>query len=109
MIENAGILVVADAQFAEKVLRRLRETERITMLLSPRIFVVEGDKERAKALSTTPGITFATVGAVPESLIAGFSDIEALHIGAWNLRILQGKKDRPGEGLDWDAEGFEAP
>lgn len=109
MIENAGILVLADAQHAEKVLRRLRETERVTMLLSPRLFVVEGDEERAKALSRVPGIPLATVGAVPESLIAGFSDAEALHIAAWNLRILQGKKDRPGEGLDWDAEGYEAP
>ncbi|MBC9034847.1 hypothetical protein IAG41_20850 [Sphingomonas sp. JC676] len=54
------------------------------------------------------GDVFPADSKAPES-DESLSTTEQLGISAWNAREDLANKQRPGEGLDWDSEGFEAP
>jgi hypothetical protein len=56
-----------------------------------------------------PGVAAVTVGAVAQEVIADLDETEALFIRAWASRRGGLERPRPGEGLDWDAGGFEPP
>jgi hypothetical protein len=61
----------------------------------------------AAAEADAHGLT-ATVSqaAVPAT---GFTETEQMGIAVWNTRGDQEKKTRRGDGLPWDAPGFDAP
>jgi xanthine dehydrogenase molybdopterin-binding subunit B len=41
--------------------------------------------------------------------VAGLSEAETLFVDAWRSRLDRPAKVRPGDGLPWDAPGFEPP
>jgi len=104
-----NILVVAEASNSFKILQLFKNTEVSLMVLTPRIFIVQGDKKRAAALNEVAGISFATRDEVPESMLSNFDAVELLQIAAWNLRRKERVKIRPGDSLEWDAKGFKSP
>ncbi|MBA3517173.1 MAG: hypothetical protein H0T75_05930 [Rhizobiales bacterium] len=78
---------------------------------SARVLVLEGDASSVEAITASPEVSsFEELAADPE----GFASLELtpseeMFIEAWNQGQSMQKKDRVGEGLTWDHEGFEAP
>ncbi|MBI5110819.1 MAG: hypothetical protein HZA68_02475 [Rhodovulum sp.] len=110
-------LVVLSAATAADVLAALRSRFRVTSALPPRLAVVDVDDVEAESalalLRATPGVETVLAdpaapspgGGVPPGLTAD----ELLFVDAWRQRPALRSKARPGEGLPWDAEGFEPP
>lgn len=109
MADRQKILVIAGMEDGDDLLRRLGGASTISMVLSPRVFVLQASSPTVEAISDLPGVVLASAGEIPEEALLGMSEAEATQIAAWNLRIAQKDKTRPGEGMEWDAEGFEAP
>ena len=92
---------VSDVVFAD---REFSVVERVL----PRLAVVTGtgELERIRELSGVEGVFEQEV---PEELLNSLTDSERIAVGAWHLRQSLREKHRPGDGLSWDAEGFEPP
>lgn len=88
--------------------RRAAEAEALATVrqrYGERVLVVEGGaSERLTGLGTL--VPSGSAAAEPG---AEFSETERLGILAWNARREMATKSRRGEGLPWDAEGFEPP
>ena len=41
--------------------------------------------------------------------VAGLSEAEMLFVDVWRARLDEPAKQRPGDGVPWDAPGFEPP
>ncbi len=103
------ILVIAAGREASSVREDLATMGAVSMVLSPRVLVVEGDRDFAAAITEMPGVELATTEPVPQGVVDRLTEVEAAQVAAWNSRLRQDKKVRPGDGLSWDAEGFEPP
>jgi len=82
--------------------------------LEPNILVLRAERDHVAALATTA--RFA-IGKFPDGTTLEFGDAETLNqldpgaqlfVTAWREKLLT-KENRPGEGLPWDAPGFEPP
>jgi hypothetical protein len=100
------MLILAPDQSPRESLGRYRVTQRV----SPRIVIVEpaadATKEEMQAMSGVDAVLEpgeSPTGDIHNSL----SDTEALFVNAYTQRTRI--KQRPGEGLDWDAKGFLPP
>jgi hypothetical protein len=51
----------------------------------------------------------ATRGPLSSQILKGLDDNEMLFVRAWEKRLTGQKTERRGEGLSWDADGFEPP
>lgn len=72
-----------------------------------RVLIVSSDDEhRFRAI---PGVSLIASGDQVMDLPPGLSETEELGIATWNIRREVANKSRPGDGLRWDATGFEAP
>ena len=72
-----------------------------------RVLVVATDApERLRALAD---VSIFRAGTKAPEPAGDFSETEKMGIAAWNARDAMLKKQRPGEGLPWDAKGFKAP
>lgn len=90
---------------------RLQETCSVVSAMGSRLVVARVAPHGVPALRALPGVM--AVIETPADLATqvagwGFSDTEALFASAW---AAQGQKKGPrlGEGLDWDAPGFQPP
>jgi hypothetical protein len=101
-------LLILDEHQAEKVISEVATSVSITQRLPPRLAIVEGDPDRLAALHGMPGVIGIFEGAVPETMLRQLNPTERLFAEAW-AESRRPKSDRPGEGLPWDAEGFEPP
>lgn len=103
-------LVLLDVEVGQDVLERLRGMFRVTHVASPRLVVVDdvSDTQEA-ALRDAPGVVAVSGPEVRAELQERLTDGELLFAGAWSQRLTEGSRERPGEGLPWDAEGFEPP
>ena len=97
------LLVVADD--VGQLLDRLTGTVTLVQQLPPRLAVMEA--EDAAGLRGAPGVIAVGDPDLPDDVRAGLSDAERLFADAWVLG--RRPKVRPGEGLPWDAPGFEPP
>ncbi|MBM3564016.1 MAG: hypothetical protein FJX48_12955 [Alphaproteobacteria bacterium] len=99
-------LVVIDSVRSTEVLARLRVAVHVTQVFSPRLALVRnepGAMERARAI---PGVQHVRADD-PRDLIPDLTPSEHLFVSAWVERVRP--KTRRGEGLNWDAPGFEPP
>lgn len=88
--------------------KEVRRSQRLMQILSDRVFTIEEpDAERLAELAELPGISLYREGAALAQIPDDLSATERLWVDAWGQRGEQ--KDRPGEGLSWDAPGFEPP
>ena len=75
---------------------------------SSRLFVLElGPGEQATDLMDEPAVRWAGERP-PDDVAHELDEAERLFVDGWLLRR-RGKPARPGEGLDWDAEGRHPP
>jgi hypothetical protein len=79
----------------------------VQSLVPPRIAVLVdgGNVERLTGLPEVEAVMTGPADAIPGSL----TDSERLFVSAWQTRQQVAAKNRPGEGLAWDAPGFLPP
>lgn len=103
------LLVILEPSAAAETLERLHESHRVTQVGSPRIVVVSVSPGETPPSSSIPGVVAVTTGTLPSGLVDRLDEGEALFVTAWEGRMAGPEKQRRGEGLPWDASGFEPP
>ena len=81
---------------------------RVVSALPPRLLVVAADEQVAQGLRSLPGVDdviSGKAGPLPKSL----NETEQLFVNAWQQGRQLQNKQRPGDGLNWGAEGFSPP
>lgn len=101
-------LVVLAATGADAALAELRARHPVLGTLPPRLVVADLDDGQADALRRLPS-TEAVVSGPDEPLPPSLDEGEQLFARGWQQRSRGGEKERPGEGLPWDAPGFLPP
>jgi hypothetical protein len=101
-------LVIVDDQDPAATWMRLSAVVTITQHLPPRLAIVEGEDAAIEALPGVPGVRLAADETAPAAALERLTDTERLFAEAWILGRAP-KTDRRGEGLPWDAEGFQPP
>jgi hypothetical protein len=83
---------------------------RIVHAVSSRVFVIELPADASsRDVAALSGVTAVSrSGSAPE-ILAGLDEMEILFVRAWSKRTEESTPRRRGEGLDWDADGFEPP
>lgn len=107
--QRRSVLVLLSEEAPSQSLRQLRAQYRVTEEAPPRLIVVAADRGDIEQLRTAPGIVAVIEDAIPTNVLESLSEAERLYADAWEARRQMGKKRRPGDGLSWDAEGFEPP
>lgn len=100
-------LVVLESDHSPEAMGGMSPRVTITQRLPPRLIVVSGPRRAIQALRAQPGVLAVTDGEAPAEVLDDLSGTERLFAAAWAVR--RRPKDRPGDGLDWDAPGFQAP
>ena len=100
-------LLIFDALQTDSVLSRVAELASVKQRLPPRLAIVEGDSDQLASIRSIPGIISIFEGTVPETTLQQLNPTERLFAEAWAES--RRPKSRIGEGLPWDAEGFEPP
>ena len=100
-------LLIIDGLHNETVMLRVAELATVTQRLPPRLAIVEGEPDRLASIHGIPGIISMFEGSVPEAMLRQLNPTERLFAEAWAES--RRPKSRIGEGLPWDAEGFEPP
>ena len=77
--------------------------------VSPRVHIVRAEFGLVDRLRADPAVELVTSDEVPPEIMASLTSAESLFVKGWQSRREQGDKARPGEGLSWDAPGFEPP
>jgi len=116
MIEASGgkydggeLLIILDPVTAAEAQERLRSNHRVTQVGSPRVLVVAVSPEEIPPISSSPGVLAVSSGLPPPGVIEELDEQEVLFVTAWARRMTGPEKQRRGEGLPWDAPGFEPP
>lgn len=101
-------LVLVDAEASPAVVAGLRTVADVRSVVPPRLVVAAAADPAA--MEAVPGVR-EVLATVPESLLRTLSSEEALAARAFARRqATRGTPGpRPGEGLSWDAPGFEPP
>jgi hypothetical protein len=100
------LLVVLDSPHAASALAELLELASVTQVLGPRLALVRADAATAARIAKIKGVHgvhSGTLGGIPSDL----TQKERAFVSAWEMR--QRPKERPGDGLSWDAPGFTPP
>lgn len=104
------LLVILSGERTEEALKQLSAKYNVQQVASPRVLVVEGTQNELAGLRAVPGVLAATAGELPPTVLEGLDQSETLFVAAWLSRTKEGpSKQRPGEGLSWDAPGFVPP
>ena len=103
-----SVLLILPAEQAEKLLASLGKTLTITQRFPPRLVIVEGPSARLAGLKRLPAIVVLAEGPVPQHIRDQLTNHEQLFVDGW-MAGRKSKGMRPGEGLPWDAEGYEPP
>jgi len=107
--EELEVLVYLQEDGAEQALERLRAHFAVTQMASRQLAVVRVAPGQEGEVQSLEGVQGVFERIIPENLFTHLNFSESLFVKAWNLRQQEKPKERPGEGLDWDAEGFEPP
>jgi hypothetical protein len=110
--------VVPSTESTSEILVLLQRGEGVPDHLGAYGRIVHSASSRLLVLELTPGQRVADlmdepvirwIGEVPpDDVVDELDDSERLFVDGWLLRR-RGKPERPGEGLDWDAEGRRPP
>jgi hypothetical protein len=99
-------LVILETRLAGEALAQLRTVSRVTQVLSPRLAIIQADKETKARIVEVEGV-FGVYGDTVPEFPWELSQSEQVFVSAWEER--QQPKTRPGEGLSWDSPGFLPP
>jgi hypothetical protein len=101
------ILVVLTHDSGRRALDDLRRRYQVRSVLPPRIAILESESD-AHGLQGLPQVEAVLTGSA-EPIPASLSESESTFVKAWQTRQQPVRKQRTGEGLSWDAEGFVPP
>jgi hypothetical protein len=101
------VLVVFKDPPSQRTITDLKARYRVTALMPPRLAVLDLPESQLTELQRMPGVEAVLTG--PTGLLpASLTEQERLFITGW-LQRRQGGKQRKGENLPWDAEGYLPP
>ena len=106
---SGELLVILDPASAAGTLRRLRQSYRVTQVGSPRVLVLQISPGEPPISPSTSGVIASTAGTLPNWILKELDEGEVAFVRAWERRMAGANKERVGEGLSWDATGFEPP
>jgi hypothetical protein len=109
MTDTRHVLVVLHDESASQTATRLQGQFKILSRLAPRILVVDPGEHAPADLGREPGVLGVYERDVPADVLARLRQEEQLFVRAWAQQATQEPKVRPGEGLSWDAPGFQPP
>lgn len=102
-------LIVLDAgPTAAAAMERISERLHITQQLPPRLALVEGEAADLQRARTLVGVTAVCTQRIDDVVFKQLNEAERLFAEAWTLS-LKPKGARRGDGLPWDAAGFQPP
>ncbi len=99
------LLVLADD--VTQVLDQLGRSATLVQHLPPRLAIVESDHAARAALRTAPGVLGIGEPDLPDDVREELTETERIFVDAWVVG--RRPKERRGDGLAWDAPGFEPP
>jgi len=101
-------IVVVDAAASENVLADLSRKVVIKHRLPPRIAVVAVDSSDLESIAHMDGVVAVCTAPIPGPVADILDPTERLFVEAWASGQTP-KVSRPGDGLPWDAPGFQPP
>jgi len=108
--DDGELLVIMSEGSIDSDSAGLADGFRIVHAVSRRVFVIEPPAGIASTdVAALPGVAAMSEGDVAPEILEGLDETEALFVQAWSKRKGESKTQRRGEGLDWDAGGFEPP
>jgi hypothetical protein len=82
----------------------------IVHAVSSHVFVIKLPADASSGdVAALPGVTAVSRSDSAPETLAGLDEMEMLFVRAWSERKEESTTQRRGEGLDWDADGFEPP
>jgi hypothetical protein len=100
-------LIIITGQVPDEMLDSVRDRYRVTQIISKRVFLVRGQPD--PGWSAPEGVHAFSTADIPDEILSSLDQQDAMFVAAWQLRLRGPGKQRPGEGLDWDAPGFKPP
>jgi len=100
------LLIVLESRSASETLAQLRAVANVTQVSPPRLALVQAGPDARTRIARIQGVLHVLDDSA-RTLPADLTPAERIFAGAWQAR--QQPKTRTGEGLPWDAPGFEPP
>ena len=100
-------LIIVTGRLSDEALKRLRQRCEVTQSMSSGVFLIRG--EPGLGGPTPDGVHVFSTPDVPDEILSSLDEREALFVAAWQSRLQQPPKKRPGDGLDWDDPEFKPP
>ena len=100
------LLIVLESRPASETLAQLRAVANVTQVFPPRLALVQAGPHAGTRIARIQGVLHV-LDDPARKLPADLTPAERIFAAAWQAR--QQPKTRPGEGLPWDAPGFEPP
>jgi len=107
--QTRSVLVLLPEESASQQVARLQDTYRVLTMLRPRIVVLQVEEAAVTALRQDPALTGVYEQVVPPEALAGLRPEERLFVEGWVQQQASKDKQRRGDGLSWDAPGFQPP
>jgi hypothetical protein len=107
--QTRPVLVLLPEASAPQHVARLQRAYRVLTMLRPRIVVLQVGEEAVTALRQDPALTGVYEEAVPPEVLAALRPDERLFVEGWVQQQASMDKKRRGDGLSWDAPGFQPP
>ena len=100
------LLIVLESRPASETLAQLRAVATVTQVFPPRLALVQAGPDARTRIARIQGVLHVLDDRA-RKLPPDLTPAERTFAAAWQAR--QQPKTRPGDGLPWDAPGFEPP
>ena len=107
--QKRDLLVIITGSRADESFERISAAYKVQQVVSHRVLVVEGNSGELAELKQIPGVSVIASGDAAPGVTEKLDEGESLFVTAWISRMKEGPKNRSGDGLNWDAPGFEPP
>ena len=109
MSQTRSFLALLREGAAAQHVERLQSRYRVINMLRPRVLVLEIDDDAAARLREDPDIAGVFDREAPADVVDQLPADARLFVNAWIQQQATKDKQRRGDGLSWDAPGFEPP
>jgi hypothetical protein len=106
--EMREALVITNRSGSDALWSRISELVEVKQRLPPRLAIVQGETGAFESLRKEQGVVAVSEETVPDTALQQLNPTERVFAEAWVLGR-QPKFNRPGDGLQWDADGFLPP
>ena len=107
--DELELLAILSEERAEATLDVLRARFAVSQVASPQLVILRVRPEQMEQVQAMEGVEQVFAGEIPPEMLDRLDSTETLFAKAWASRQQAETKSRAGDGLDWDAEGFEPP